>query len=33
MPEVWHHDVFRADGRPFDPEEVALIRGFSFDLR
>lgn len=25
-PEVWFHDVFRADGRPYDPEEVALIR-------
>jgi len=30
MPEVWHHDVLHPDGWPFDPEEVALIRAFSF---
>ncbi|MBN2562474.1 MAG: hypothetical protein JXQ75_16230 [Phycisphaerae bacterium] len=25
-PKVWFHDIFRPDGTPFDPEEVALIR-------
>jgi len=24
-PEVWFHDIFRPDGTPFDPEEIALI--------
>ncbi len=25
-PKVWFHDIFRADGTPFDPAEVAYIR-------
>jgi hypothetical protein len=25
-PALWHHDVFRPDGTPFDPAEVAFIR-------
>lgn len=25
-PKVWFHDIFRADGRPFDPKEVELIK-------
>ncbi len=25
-PEVWHHDVLRADGSPFDADEVETIR-------
>ena len=25
-PEVWHHDVFRADGTPYSTDEVELIR-------
>lgn len=25
-PKVWFHDIFRPDGTPFDPKEVALIR-------
>lgn len=25
-PKVWFHDIFRADGTPFSPEEVAFIR-------
>lgn len=25
-PEVWFHDIFRADGTPYDAAEVALIR-------
>ena len=26
-PNVWFHDIFRADGTAFDPKEVAYIRG------
>ncbi len=25
-PELWFHDIFRVDGTPFDPEDVAFIR-------
>lgn len=25
-PEVWHHDVLRPDGTPFDPSEVELLQ-------
>lgn len=25
-PPVWFHDIFRADGRPYDPNEVAYIK-------
>jgi len=25
-PDVWFHDIFRADGTPYDPEEVRLIK-------
>lgn len=25
-PPVWFHEIFRADGKPYRPEEVALIR-------
>jgi hypothetical protein len=25
-PEPWFHDIFRTDGRPYDPKETALIR-------
>jgi hypothetical protein len=25
-PPVWFHDIFRKDGTPYDPKEVALIR-------
>jgi hypothetical protein len=28
-PAVWFHDIFRQDGTPFDPAEVALIRKLS----
>ncbi len=27
-PELWFHDVLRADGTPFDAQEVALLRRF-----
>ncbi len=25
-PKVWFHDIFRADGTPFDPAEITLIK-------
>jgi hypothetical protein len=25
-PKLWFHDIFRADGKPFDPTEVELIK-------
>lgn len=25
QPELWFHDIFHADGTPYDPDEVALI--------
>lgn len=25
-PEIWFHDIFHADGRPYDPQEVAYIK-------
>jgi hypothetical protein len=25
-PKVWFHDIFRPDGTPFDPKEIAFIR-------
>jgi hypothetical protein len=28
-PTPWFHDVFRTDGRPYDPKETALIREMS----
>ena len=28
-PTVWFHDIFRADGRPFDAGEVAFIRSMT----
>jgi hypothetical protein len=28
-PTPWFHDIFRADGRPYDPKETALIREMS----
>jgi len=28
-PPVWFHDVFRADGAPFSPEETGLIRNLT----
>ena len=28
-PKVWFHDIFRPDGTPFDPEEIALIKRLS----
>jgi hypothetical protein len=28
-PAVWFHDIFRADGTPYDPKEVALIKSLT----
>jgi len=28
-PGVWFHDIFRADGTPYDPREVALIKALT----
>jgi hypothetical protein len=28
-PKLWHHDVFRKDGRPYSAEEVKLIRAIT----
>ena len=30
-PKVWFHDIFRADGTPYDLEEVSLIKALSHD--
>ena len=30
-PNPWFHDIFRADGTPFDPAEVAFIRSMSLE--
>ncbi|HPD16434.1 MAG TPA: cellulase family glycosylhydrolase [Planctomycetota bacterium] len=27
-PPVWHHDLFRRDGTPYDPQETAFLRAF-----
>ncbi len=28
-PDIWHHDIFRKDGTPYDQEEVDLIRNIT----
>lgn len=32
-PEIWFHDILRADGTPFDPAEVDYIRSLTNRLR
>jgi len=32
-PEVWFHDIFRADGTPFDPNEIRYIKSLTKDAR
>jgi hypothetical protein len=32
-PTPWFHDIFRSDGRPYDPQETALIRQMSREAR
>lgn len=27
-PEIWHHDIFHADGSPYDSDETAFIKRF-----
>ena len=29
-PAVWQHDIFHADGRPYNPAEIEMIRHFAF---
>lgn len=31
-PKPWHHDLFRRDGSPYDPDEVAFIRRFTHEV-
>jgi hypothetical protein len=31
-PELWHHDIFRRDGSPYDPGETKLIRDLTSSL-
>jgi len=33
MPKVWQHDVFHADGKPYDAKEFELLRQYREDLR
>ena len=30
MPKLWQHDVFHADGKPYNQQEIELIRRFEF---
>jgi len=30
MPKIWQHDVFTADGTPYDPNEIEMVRAFRF---
>jgi hypothetical protein len=32
-PAVWHHDILRPDGSPFDPAEVHLLRKLTAEAR
>jgi len=29
MPEQWQHDVFHADGKPYDAKEIELLQQYS----
>lgn len=29
-PAVWQHDIFHADGKPYNPAEIEMIRHFAF---
>jgi len=31
VPKTWQHDIFHPDGKPYDPKEIELIRGFGFE--
>ncbi len=28
-PELWFHDIFRADGEPYRPQEVEFLKAFN----
>jgi hypothetical protein len=28
-PKVWFHDIFRKDGTPYDPKEIAVIKSLT----
>jgi len=30
MPKIWQHDVFHASGKPYDAEELKLLRAFRY---
>ena len=30
VPEIWQHDTFRADGTPYDLNEMKQVRKFEF---
>jgi hypothetical protein len=30
-PKIWFHEIFRPDGKPYDPKEVELIRSLTHD--
>jgi hypothetical protein len=32
VPEIWQHDIFHPDGKPYDADEMDLIRNFTFDV-
>ncbi|MBW2621568.1 MAG: 1,4-beta-xylanase [Deltaproteobacteria bacterium] len=29
-PDIWQHDVFHKDGKPYDPKELGLVKQFEF---
>jgi hypothetical protein len=33
VPEIWQHDVFHADGKPYNPEELKLVERFNFSVK
>jgi hypothetical protein len=32
-PKLWHHDVFRKDGTPYDPAEILALRRYTLNLQ
>jgi len=30
VPEIWQHDVFHKDGTPYNPEELKMVKKFTF---
>lgn len=30
-PEIWQHDTLKENGKPYDPNEMAMLRAFHFD--